>query len=473
MRRSWVTLAALLSSACSLAPDYRPPAITAPAQYKEAPGWAAATPLDAAPRGQWWQAFGDPVLDDLVARAERASPTLAAALARYDQARATARIEGAALLPTVDADASIARERLSGNRPVATGGATTYNVGQVGGTLSYEIDLWGRIRNRVRAAKAEADASDADLVAAKLSIAANVADAYLRLRGLDAEARLLQRSADAFQRAYDLTSTRHDGGLASGVDVNRSRTLLGNARAQIAEVANQRATTEHELAALTGEVASTFSIAPVDHIPAPPAYAQGLPSELLQRRPDVAAAERRMLAANARIGVARAAYFPTLDLAGSGGVQAARGDLFSSPSVFWGLGPLSTVLNLFDGGRRRAQERLSRAEYDELAAGYRDTVLGAFREVEDSLAAQRLLAQQAVEQRGAADAAARTSDLALTRYRDGAADYLEVTTAQTDALVAARATLSVETRRARAAVALVRALGGTPQPEVPEAGAGG
>lgn len=459
---------ALLATACSLAPSYRPPEVATPTAFKEAKGWTAATPLDAQPRGAWWQAFGDPVLDDLVARAEAASPTLAAALARYDQARATARIEGSALLPTIDANASIARERLSGNRPIAVGGATTYNVAQVGGTLAYEIDLWGRIRNRVRAADADAAAGAADLAAARLSIAANVADAYVRLRGFDAETRLLQRTADAFQRAYDLTSTRHDGGLSSGVDVSRSRTLLGNARAQLAAVANQRAAAEHEIAALTGTIASSFSIAPVDRIPAPPAFAEGLPSALLQRRPDVAAAERRMFAANARIGVARAAYFPSLDLSGSGGVQASRGDLFSSPSVFWGLGPLSTVLNLFDGGRRRAQEELSRAEYDELAAGYRETVLGAFREVEDALAAQRLLAQQAGEQRGAADAAARTSDLALTRYRDGAADYLEVTTAQTDALAAARATLAVETLRARAAVALVRALGGAPDSRVAE-----
>lgn len=445
---------------CSMAPDYRPPATPVPRDFKELEGWTAATPMDQAPRGQWWEAFGDPVLNDLEARAEQASPTLAAALARYDQAKASAGIERADLFPQVNAGGDASRQRLSGNRFSGNGVAPVYDDFSVGATLDYELDLWGRIRNSVKAARADAQASEADLASARLSLQAAVADAYARLRGLDAEAELLRQTVDAFGKAYRLTTTRHDGGIASGIDVNRAKTVLDNAQAQISAVANERAATEHEIAALVGAIASDFSI-PVRVQPLrAPELPVGAPSQLLQRRPDIAAAERRIFAANARIGVARAAFFPTLTLGLSGGYQASHGELFSKPSSFWGLGPASAVLALFDGGRRRAGVRMSRAEYEEMTAGYRETVLGAFRQVEDALAANRHLADQAVSQRGAATAAGRTSELALTRYRDGASDYLEVVTAQTDALEAQRALLAVQTQRMRASVALVKALGG-------------
>ena len=445
---------------CSMAPDYRPPATPVPRDFKELEGWTAATPMDQAPRGQWWEAFGDPVLNDLEARAEQASPTLAAALARYDQAKASAGIERADLFPQVKAEGDASRQRLSGYRFGGNGTAPVYDDFSVGATLDYELDLWGRIRNSVKAARADAQASEADLASARLSLQAAVADAYARLRGLDAEAELLRQTVDAFGKAYRLTTTRHDGGIASGIDVNRAKTVLDNAQAQISAVANERAATEHEIAALVGAIASDFSI-PVRVQPLrAPELPVGAPSQLLQRRPDIAAAERRIFAANARIGVARAAFFPTLTLGLSGGYQASHGELFSKPSSFWGLGPASVVLALFDGGRRRAGVRMSRAEYEEMTAGYRETVLGAFRQVEDALAANRHLADQAVSQRGAATAAGRTSELALTRYRDGASDYLEVVTAQTDALEAQRALLAVQTQRMRASVALVKALGG-------------
>ena len=445
---------------CSMAPDYRPPATPVPRDFKELEGWTAATPMDQAPRGQWWEAFGDPVLNDLEARAEQASPTLAAALARYDQAKASAGIERAELFPQVNAGGDASRQRLSGNRFGGNGTAPVYDDFSVGATLDYELDLWGRIRNSVKAARADAQASEADLASARLSLQAAVADAYARLRGLDAEAELLRQTVDAFGKAYRLTTTRHDGGIASGIDVNRAKTVLDNAQAQISAVANERAATEHEIAALVGAIASDFSI-PVRVQPLrAPELPVGAPSQLLQRRPDIAAAERRIFAANARIGVARAAFFPTLTLGLSGGYQASHGELFSKPSSFWGLGPASAVLALFDGGRRRAGVRMSRAEYEEMTADYRETVLGAFRQVEDALAANRHLADQAVSQRGAATAAGRTSELALTRYRDGASDYLEVVTAQTDALEAQRALLAVQTQRMRASIALVKALGG-------------
>lgn len=457
---AWVAMAAL-AGGCSLAPDYQRPATAVPAAYKEIPeGWAEATPRDVDPRGAWWGMFGDPVLDGLERKIEGASPTLAAALARFDQARAAARGAAADLYPTVTTGADVSRERLSARRPVASSSARYTDV-TVGGALDYEVDLWGRVRNGVRAGRAEAEASGADLAAVRLSLQAQLADAYFRLRGLDAEAALLRDTVAAFTRALDLTNTRHDGGIASGLDVSRAQTVLSNARAQISDTANARAATEHEIAALVGEVASNFAIAPEVVRFDPPAVPAGTPSALLERRPDIAAAERRVAAANARIGVARAALFPQLTLGAQGGFEAVRGSLLSSPASFWALGPASALLTIFDGGRRAANIRISRAEYDEAGATYRETVLAAFRETEDSLAAARFLAVQATDQRDAAAAAARTNDLALTRYRDGASDYLEVVTAQTAALDAERAAIAVQTLRMRSAVAIARAIGGS------------
>ncbi|AGH51166.1 MULTISPECIES: efflux transporter outer membrane subunit [Sphingomonadales] len=454
-------LAALaLLGGCSLAPDYERPATVAPVAYKELPaGWTEASPQDAAPRGDWWAVFGDPVLDGLQGRLNEASPTLAAAVARYDQAQAAARAAGADRFPELSVGGDASRQRVSARRPLASDKAI-YNDFSVGAALDYELDLWGRVRNSVRAGKADAEASAADLASARLSLQAALADAYFRLRGLDAEAALLKDTVEAFGRALELTNTRHDGGIASGLDVSRARTVLSDARAQISAIANERAATEHEIAALVGEVASGFSIAPADPPREPPAIASGAPSDLLQRRPDIAAAERRVAAANARIGVARAALFPSITLGAGAGFEAAHGSLLSSPASYWALGPLSAVLSIFDGGRRRAEVRISRAQYDEVAADYRATVLAAFREVEDGLAAVRTLATQAGDQQAAAVAAARTRDLALIRYREGASDYLEVVTAQTAALDAERAAISVQTLRMRAAVAVVRATGG-------------
>ena len=461
-----VLIAPALLAACSMAPDYRPPETgVLPMQFKEVAGWSEAAPQDDVLRGAWWEAFGDPVLNDLEQRAEAASPTLAAALARYDQARAVARIDAAPLFPEIGVSGDAGRRRLSGGRFGGGGTPAAYNDYAVGGTINYELDLWGRIRNGVKAGRADADAAAGDLVSARLSLQAQVADAYIRLRGLDAQGELLRRSVAAYERAYTLTAARHRGGIASGIDVNRAQTTLSNARAQISAVENERAATEHELAALTGDVASGFAIAPQVHTLAIPAVPMGTPSELLQRRPDVSAAERRMFAANARIGVARAALFPSVTLGVSGGWQTTRGNILSTPNTFWGLGPLSAVLSLFDGGRKQAQVKLSRAEYDEIAAHYRGTVLAAFREVEDGIAAAKHLASESVDQRQAAEAASRTSRLALTRYKDGASDYLEVVTAQTDALQAERALLQVETQRMRASIALVKALGGHPGTE--------
>ena len=446
---------------CSLAPPYHPVTVALPAGFAEIPaGWTSATPMDAAPRGAWWTAFGDPVLDDLETRAEAASPTLATALARHDEALATLGIAASALVPEVDATGSAERVHLSKNRPLSTGSDPTYNDFSVGGVASYELDLWGRVRNSVAAARDEAGASGADLASARLSLQAAVADAYARLRGLDAQQDLLARTVAAYARALDLTVRRHQGGVDSGTPESQARTVLGNARAQVSDVANRRAATEHELAALVGAVASDFHLAPAASPLAAPDLPTGTPSALLQRRPDIAAAERRMAEANARIGVARAALFPTITLGAAGGYETTTGALFAAPNAFWGLGPASVNLPIFDGGKAAHGVRLAHAQYDEAAANYRGTVLTAMREAEDAIAAQHHLAQEAGDQRDAALAAEKTSDLAFTRYRDGAADYLAVVTAQTDALTAREALLSVETQRAQASIALVRALGG-------------
>jgi len=460
LRRAPVLASLTALAACSMTPNYRPPASPDAAAFKEAEGWIQATPMDEAPRGAWWQRFGDPLLDDLQARGEAASPTLAAAVARYDQAVAIADRAGAERLPVVSASGQAARQRFSRGRPLAGGNGGTYNDVIVGGALDWEVDLWGRLRDAARAGRAEAQASNADLASARLSLHAMIADAYFRLRGLDAEAALLRQTSEAYARAAELTNTRHEGGIASGLDTSRAEAQLSDARAQLSTIALDRATAEHQLAVLVGETPSAFTVAPATPRIEPLAMPAGTPAELLQRRPDIAAAERRVASANARIGVARAAWFPSLTLGLSGGYEAARGNLLSASNGFWALGPLSAVATIFDGGRRAADVRRARAEFDEAAADYRGVVLGSFREVEDNIAAARHLATAEKEQEDAARAAGRTRELALTRYHDGASDYLEVVVAQTAALDAERLALILHTRRLQANVALIRALGG-------------
>ena len=456
-----LALAPLSLAGCSLAPAYQRPAVPAAAAYKEVPGWqpaGSAVPLP----GKWWQAFGDPVLSELEDRLEGGNPNLAAAAARYAQARAQARVARADLFPQVGAAADYGRSRQSANRPFSPGTTQTYDTASVGASLSYELDLFGRIANTVRAATATAQASGSDLAAVRLGLQAALASDYFDLRGLDARIVLLRQTVDAYGRAADLTHTRHQGGIASGIDISRADAQLASARAELDGVLADRANLEHAIAILIGEGPSGFSLAVADTRLAPPAVPAGLPSTLLERRPDIAAAERRVYAANARIGVARAAFFPTLTLGAAGGYEATQGhNLLSAASGFWALGPVGAALTLFDGGARSAQVRVSRAEFDEAAANYRAIVLTAFREVEDDLALARQLAAQEQDQQQAAHAAGHTRDLALVRYRDGASDYLEVVTAQTAALDAERALLQIRARRLGVAADLVRALGGS------------
>ena len=459
--RSLLTLAlgAGLAS-CSLAPAYAPPATPVATAFKEQGPWTPAQPADAQPRGQWWGMFADPVLDDLEARAEAANPSLAAAVAAYDQARALAAQARAGLIPEVEGTALATRQRRSDNAPLRNGGASEYSTNQVGASVAYEIDLWGRLRNLASGAGDRAQASAADLRSMRLSLQAELADDYLSLRGLDAQIRLLEATGQAYAKALELTRIRHDGGAAAGLDVARAETQLSTARAQVSDLRTQRALMEHAIAALVGESASNFSLPPVTRDLPQPKVAVSAPSVLLQRRPDIAAAERRAAAANADIGVARAALFPALALDGSAGWQTAGGiNLLQAPNTFWTIGP-QLAGAIFDGGRRKAGVAASRAAFEQASANYRGVVLNAFRDVEDQMALANRLAAEAKDQTDAVTAARRSVDLADIRYRQGVATYLDVVTAQTAALTAEQAAIQLNTRRLQASVNLTRALGG-------------
>jgi len=453
----------LLLSGCSLAPAYKRPAIAVPATYKELPnGWTLAQPAADAPHTAWWESFGDPVLNGLESQIETGNPSLALAVARFDQAVGVLHQDRAALFPTIGLSSSAQRDRASGNRPLTLNPTPqTYNDYTAGASFSWQLDLFGQIRNSVRAGKFEAQATAADLAGVRLGLQTSLATAYFQMRGLDAQEELLRQTVDAFQKAYDLTVTRHDGGIGSGLDVSRARTQLSSARAELSDVHATRATFEHAIAVLVGVPASSFSLAPDARLGEPPAFPTSTPSTLLQRRPDIDAAERRVAEANARIGVARAAIFPTLSLNGAAGYETTGAGLLKTASSFWALGPAAAALTVFDGGARAAQVRISRAEFTEAAATYKQTVLNAFREVEDDLALGRDLTTEEHDGSDAAKAAEQTLDLALTQYRDGATNYLDVVTAQTAALQAELTLLNIHTRRLTTSVDSVRALGGT------------
>ncbi len=452
-------LALALLGGCSMAPHYQTPSVATPSAFKEvqAPWQPAGT--DVAPSGKWWESFGDPALTALEEKIEQGNFTLAAASARYQQALGAAKQARSNLFPTIGAGASAVRERESANRPNSPGSASLFTDKVVGASLSYELDLFGRVRNQVAAGEASAKAAAFDVDGIRLGLQAQLASIYFDLRGLDARIVLLRQTVESYQRAYDLTDTRHSGGIASGIDVSRAQTQLSSAKAELSTVEIDRAQDEHAIAVLIGEAPETFSIPVIDQRTAPPGIAAGVPSALLERRPDIAAAERRVAAANAQIGVARAAWFPNITLGGQAGYEST-GSWLTAPSTFWALGPLQAALTIFDGGRRAAGVKIARAQYDEAAADYRQTVLTAFREVEDDLAAQRYLVSGEADQAAATQAAEKTRDLALIRYRDGASDYLEVVTAQTAALDAERSLLQIRARQLQVASDTFRALGG-------------
>ncbi len=451
----------LLLGACSLAPPLKTPALPTGNAYKELGPWTQAQPADRLPRDSWWTRYDNAELDELENRLITGNPTLAAALADYAQARALADEARAGLFPTLGLNASAQRNRESINAPLrAATTPTYYNTNTVGGSVSYELDLWGQIRNEVAAGEASAAASAADLENARLSLIAQLVQNYIQLRSLDRDSEILDQTVTAYTRALKLTEQRHDAGIAPGLDVSQAQTQLDAARSQVAQTLAERALMEHAIAALLGVSASTFSIKPQIVDITIPQIPSGVPATLLQRRPDISGAQRRMIAANANIGVARAAYFPTLTLGAQGGFQStAVSNWLSAPSSFWAIGP-NALLSVLDGGLRRAQVAQARAEFDASAANYRGTVVGAFQQVEDSLATLNHYHDAAIDEKAAVDAAQRTLDFAMALYKQGAADYLTVVTSQTALLQTQLQALNLDTLQLTASVDLIRALGG-------------
>jgi len=451
----------LLLGACSLAPPLKTPDIPTANAYKELGPWTKAQPADRLPRDSWWTLYDNAELDELQKKLIAGNPTLAAALANYAQARALSDQARAGLFPTLGLSAGVARDRDSLNRPLRLPTAPAYyDSNSLGGSVSYELDLWGQIRNEVAAGAANAAASAADLENARLSLIAQLVGDYIQLRSLDRYSSILDETVKDYSRAVSLTQQRHDAGIAPGLDVSQAQTQLDATRSQAAQTLAQRALMEHAIAALLGVSASTFSIEPeiVDiKLPQIPA---GVPTALLQRRPDIAGAQRRMIAANANIGVARAAYFPSLTLGAQAGFESqAFSNWLSAPSAFWAIGP-NALLSVFDGGLRRAQVAQARAEFDASAANYRSIVVGAFQQVEDSLASLNHYHDASVEEKAAVDAAQRTLDFSKALYVKGATDYLTVVTSQTAALQTQLEALNLDTLQLRASVDLIRALGG-------------
>jgi NodT family efflux transporter outer membrane factor (OMF) lipoprotein len=457
-----VALAATLAlGACSLAPPLKTPVVPTGDAYKELGPWTQAQPADRLPRDSWWSLYDSAELDDLEQRLIAGNPTLAAALASYQQARALSDQARAGLFPTLGVGAGVSRNRESTNAPLR--GPTTptyYNANSLSGSVSYELDLWGQIRNEVAAGEANAAASAADLENARLSLIGQLVTDYMQLRSLDRDTAILDDTVKAYARALSLTQQRHDAGIAPGLDVSQAQTQLDAAQSQASQTLASRALMEHAIAALLGVSASTFSIEPKIVALTLPQVPSGVPTTLLQRRPDIAAAQRRMIAANANIGVARAAYFPSLTLGAQGGFQSTGfSNWLSAPSSFWAIGP-NALLSVFDGGLRRAQVAQARAEFDASAANYRGTVVTAFQQVEDSLATLNYYHDAAVEEKAAVDAAQRTLNLSMALYKQGATDYLTVVTSQTALLQTQLESQNLDTLQLSASVNLILALGG-------------
>ncbi len=462
--------AALLAGCGSVGPDYhRPeamptnvmPVAFGDAAITNAGEWKTAQPSADIPRGAWWQVFNDAELNRLEMLATTNNQELAVALANFEQARAAANLARADFYPQINGAPSASRQRTSANAsPTAAGKSRTFNSYNVSADASWEVDLWGRVRREVESANAKLAASADDLEAAKLAVQAEVAIDYFALRALDAKSALFQETVGAYQRAVELTQSRHKNGVATELDVAQAETQLKSAQAAIPAVDLQRAQLRHALAVLCGKPATTFALTP-DTVSSTnlPAIPLAVPSEWLERRPDIAAAERRMAAANADIGIATAAFYPRLLLNGSGGFESiSASSLFDLPSRLWAIGP-SLQVPLFTGGRTRAQIESAKAAYDGTVASYRQTVLSAFQEVEDQLAAQRFLAEQLEEENAALIFARRTLEISTNRYKSGVEAYLDVITAQTTVLTHEQTVIQLRGQRLSMSVSLIKALG--------------
>ncbi|HWY56137.1 MAG TPA: efflux transporter outer membrane subunit [Terriglobales bacterium] len=461
--------ALLLLSGCAVGPRYSRPSAPAPTDYKETPqNWKPAQPADQTVRGKWWEVYQDPQLNALEDKINISNQSLKASQAQFEQARATVRYNRADYYPTITAGVTATRERFSANRPLAqasgvtgiTKGAITTNDLVIPVDMSYEPDVWGRVRRTVEAARADAQATLADLESVRLSVHAELAVDYFQSRELDAEAQLLDSTVASYVKQLELTENRYRGGVASQVDVAQAQTQLETARAQAIDVREQRTQFEHAIAVLIGEPASTFSLPAAALNATPPVIPPGLPSELLERRPDIAANERAMASANARIGVAKAAYFPLFNLLPSAGFESTTiTNWLSNPSTFAVVGA-SAVVTAFDVGRRRAANDQARAFYDQAVANYRQNVLTAYEEVEDNLAALRLLEDESNTETRAVAAAEHSLALSNNRYKGGVTTYLEVITAQATALADERTAVQISGRRMVDSVLLIKALGG-------------
>lgn len=445
---------------CAVGPDYHKPDAPVPAQFKELEGWRQAAPSDAAPRGPWWTLFDDAELDGLMKRVDVSNQTIIAADARFRQARAVVDQARAGLFPTVSANGSATRTKSPSlpNAPsFATGAVNNFNASL---NASWELDLWGRVRRSVEAGEASWQGSSADLEAARLSARASLAQAYFSLRVADAARRVLEETVASYQRTVELTRNRYNAGVAARVDIVQAEVQLKSVQANLIDVGVQRAQLEHAIALLVGVPPAQFSIAPVTADLKIPSIPVVVPSELLQRRPDIAAAERAMAAANAQIGVATAAYYPSLTLTGAAGSRTTQlTDLLTAPTRFWSLGAAAAE-TLFDGGLRRATTEQARAAYDAQVATYRQTVLTGFQEVEDNLAALRILDQEATLQEEVVAGARHALELTENQYRAGVVGYLNVIAAQQVLFNNQRTQFDILGRRLTASVALVRALGG-------------
>ena len=453
------------SLGCTVGPGYKRPTAQVPDAWKGEGPWQTAAPKDAIPKGAWWQIFHDTELDRLEQDLLQANQSLDAARDRLSQARSQARVASSAYFPVVNTDPSAQRQRLSGNRPLDGGSLQTVKTDTennfiVPFSVSYELDLFGRVRRNLEAANASLQGSAADLENVRLVLTAELAADYFNLRELDREAGVVRESVEIQQRGLDLVNHRHEGGVANGLEVAQQAALLDSTATQLQLVLQQRAQYEHAIAVLVGKSASAFRLAEAPFDATPPAIPTGVPSDILERRPDVATSERQMAFENAQVGLAMAAFYPHITLAGSGGYESRDvATLVNAPSAFWSLGG-DLLQPIFNGGRNRANLAASRAAYDESVANYRESVLVAFQQVEDGLSGLSLLNQAAKTQQAAVTDSRRALDIANNRYVGGVTTYLDVITAQSTLLANERLQTQLLGQQMTTSVYLVKALGG-------------